>query len=34
MRIEKMNESEPLLKCRENEHSVKTAIRLCSQDKV
>lgn len=23
---------EPLKKCRENEHSVKTVIRLCSQD--
>ena len=27
-----MNESEPLMKCRENEPSVKTAIKLCSQE--
>jgi len=34
MRIEEMSANEPSLKCRENEHSVKTAIRLCLQDKV
>jgi len=28
VRIEKMNESEPLMKCRENEHPVKTAVCL------
>ena len=33
MRIEKMNVNEPLMKCRENEQSVETAIRLCLQDK-
>lgn len=31
--IEKMNENEPLMKCRENEQSVKTVIELCLQDK-
>jgi len=31
--IEKMNVNEPLMKYRENEHSVKTAISLCLQDK-
>ena len=33
IRIEKMNVNEPLMKYRENEQSVKTAIRLCLQDK-
>jgi hypothetical protein len=33
IRIEKMNENELLMKCRENEQSVQTAISLCLQDK-
>ena len=28
-----MNVNEPLMKCRENEQSVETAISLCLQDK-
>ena len=28
VRLEKMNESEPLMKCRENEHPVKTTVCL------
>jgi len=28
-----MNENEPLMKCRENEHTVQTAISLCLQDR-
>jgi len=31
--LEKMNENELPMKCRENEQSVKTAISLCLQDK-
>jgi len=31
--IEKMNENEPLMKCRENAHSVKTHWLLAPEDK-
>jgi len=31
--IEKMNESEPLMKCRENAHSVKTYRMIAPEDK-